>query len=447
MEGLVLCAVALIACFLAGRRSVVTGFGVLMTIGYAYGIIRANIPQPAMHFLFDFGVFGFYLALISRQMTPAQSSRLRVLQPWLAVLAGWPIILFLFPVQDPLIQLVGLRGQIFFLGFLAVGALLELEDFYLLARWFAVLNLAAFGFAVAEYFKGIESFMPRNSNTTIIYQSNMIGFKEVYRIPSIFTSSAAYSGTMVMTTPLLLGAWVQRRAGWMNFYLFSIALVGTGLGVFLGASRSHAAILFLMFAGTLLMGRISLKVLFRCAFVIVCVGWVVANNPRLQRFTELQDTEMVADRVKTSVNESFWGVLVDYPMGNGLGGGGTSIPFFLQDRITNSIGIENEYALMLLEEGIPGLLIWISFLVWAITSRLPKDEDTRYVGLALARAYAAITFGTAMLGTGILTAIPGTPIVFLYLGWMSTARISAPAAGKAGERARVSPTYFATNRS
>src|SRR5277367_6212276 len=183
MEGLVLCAVALIACFLAGRRSVVTGLGVLMTIGYAYGIIRANIPQPAMHFLFDFGVFGFYLALISSHMTPAQSSRLRVLQPWLAVLAGWPILLFFFPVQDPLIQLVGLRGQIFFLGFLAVGALLELEDFYLLARWFAVLNLAALGFGVAEYFKGIEPFMPRNSNTAIIYASNIVGFEGVYRIP------------------------------------------------------------------------------------------------------------------------------------------------------------------------------------------------------------------------------------------------------------------------
>ena len=67
------------------------------------------------------------------------------------------------------------------------------------------------------------------------------------------------------------------------------------------------------------------------------------------------------------------------------------------------------------------------------------------MGLALARTFAAITFGTAMLGTGILTAIPGTPLVFVYLGWMSTARMGGPAAEKLGERACVSPTYFATH--
>lgn len=443
-----LCALALLACFLAGRRSAVVGLGVLLAIGYAYGIVRANVPQQATHFVFDFGVIGFYLTLLTGRLTPAQSLRLKRLQPWFVPLAGWPILLFFFPVQDPVIQLVGLRGQIFFLPFLAVGALFELEDYYVLAQWLAVLNLLALGFGLAEYFAGIERFMPRNTNTALIYANNMIGFKGAYRIPSTFTSSAAFSGAMVGTAPLLLGAWTRRRGGWRDYYLFSVALVGTGLGVFLGASRSAAAILFLMFGATLLMGHLSLKVLLRASLVIVAVGWIVANNPRLQRFTELQDTDMIADRVSISVNESFWNLFVDYPMGNGLGGGGTSVPYFLQDRMRNPVsGLENEYSLILLEEGIPGLIIWITFLVWAITSRLPKQKDARYLGLTLARAYAAITFGTAMLGTGTLTSIPMTPLMFLYLGWMSTARVSASATEKTGERARVSPTYFATNRS
>ena len=444
MEGIVFCSLALVGCLIGGRRSLTTGLGVLMVVGYTYGIARANIPTPAMHFGFDFGVTGFYLALITTgRLTPAQSLRLKRLQPWLAVLAGWPILLFFFPVQDPLIQVVGLRGQIFFLPFLAVGALLSMEDYYVLAQWFAVLNLVALGFAIAEYFKGIEWFMPRNYNTAIIYSSNMLGFKETYRIPSIFTSSAAYSGMMVGTTVLLLFAWVQRRGGWKDYYLFSTALVGSAVGVFLGASRSQAAILLLTLAGALLMGHISAKVLFRTALVAACVGWIVANNPRLQRFTELQDTDFVEQRLGTSVNESFWDAVIDYPMGNGLGGGGTSIPYFLQDRERNPVRIENEYARILLEEGIPGLLIWITFLVWAITSPLPKGKDARYLGLALARLYTAIVFGTAVLGTGTLTSIPGTPLLFVYLGWMSTARISS--AAERAQRARVSPTYFATH--
>ena len=237
MEGIILCSIAFVACFIGGRRSLTTGLGVLMAVGYAYGIVRANVPQTATHFMFDFGVAGVYLAQLSGQSTPAQWSRMKRLLPWLAVLAGWPILLFFFPVQDLTIQLVGLRGQIFFLPFIAVGATLEQEDYYSLARWFAVLNLIAFCFGIAEYFVGLQSFFPRNANTYLIYLSKDVSGSTEFRIPSTFTSSAAYSGTMVMTTPLLIGAWALKRRGWMDFYLFSIALVATALGVFLGASR------------------------------------------------------------------------------------------------------------------------------------------------------------------------------------------------------------------
>jgi len=158
--------------------------------------------------------------------------------PWLALLAGWPILLFFLPVQDPLVQLVGLRGQIFFLPFLLIGAMLESDDYYVLAKWLAVLNLVAFGFAVAEYFEGIERFFPRNAVTTNMYGSkDLIAYTE-YRIPSTFVSSASYCGVMVCTMPLLLNAWTQKRTGRLEYWLFTTALVAALLGVFMGASRS-----------------------------------------------------------------------------------------------------------------------------------------------------------------------------------------------------------------
>lgn len=443
MEGLILCALALIACFMATRRSLAIGLGALMAVGYAYGIVRANLPQTATHFLFDFGVGGFYLALSSLRLSPEQSARVKKLQPWLAMLAGWPILLFFFPIQDPLIQLVGLRGQIYFLPFIAIGAMLDLEGYYVLGQWLAVLNLIALSFGLAEYIMGIQSFFPRNVNTYIIYLSrDLLGQKE-YRIPSTFTSSAAYSGTMVSTIPLLLGGWAQRRVGWMHSYLFPAALIATGVGVFLGASRTHAAILIMVLLAAILMRNLSAKVLIRSAIIIGCVGWIVANNPRLQRFTTLEDTNFVESRIGTSVNESFWKAVIEYPMGNGLGGGGTSIPYFLQDRLKNPIGIENEYGLIVLEEGIPGLIIWITFLVWSVSCPLPKDKGGEGLGLRLARAYIAISFGAAVLGTGILTAIPETPLLFAYFGWITTARFAATA--QAANRARISPSRFAMN--
>jgi hypothetical protein len=443
VEGIILCGLALVACFILGRRSLTTGLGVLIGLGYGYGIIRANVPDPLAHFIFDAGVVGFYLSLLSRRMTSAQRRRVQVLMPWLALLVGWPVLLFFLPVQDPLVQLVGLRGQIFFLPFLLIGAMLESEDYYVLAKWLAVLNLVAFGFAVAEYFEGLESFFPRNADTATIYSSNDVAGYTQYRIPSTFVAAASYSGVMVLTMPLLLNAWTQKRTGRLEYWLFATALVASLLGVFMGASRSWAGIMILAIGSIFLMGQMTLRVLLGSIALTVCVGLIVANNPRLQRFTTLQDTDMVESRFATSVNESFVDALHEYPMGNGLGGGGTSIPYFLRDRVKDTVVMENEYGRILLETGIPGLLIWLIFISWAIAHSIPDGEWG--LALRLTRNLLALSFATAVLGTGLLTWIPGTPILLAFLGWTTTAGVRAPAASRVA-RPQVSPAAFATNR-
>ena len=85
------------------------------------------------------------------------------------------------------------------------------------------------------------------------------------------------------------------------------------------------------------------------------VAYGVSGDERLQRFRSLQDPGFIAQRIGDSVNLSFIELVRTYPLGNGLGGGGTSVPYFLQDRIRNVVMMENEYARILLELGIPGL--------------------------------------------------------------------------------------------
>jgi hypothetical protein len=444
MEGTALCFAAMLACFIAGRRSIVWGVGAVMTIGYAYGILRANVPNPAMHFLFDAGALGLYLALITRGLKPEQRSRLGALEPWIGLLVGWPLLLFLFPVQDPLVQLVGLRGQIFFIPFILIGGMLDAEDWYALARWFAVLNLAAFGFALAEYILGVPRFFPRNAMTTIVYASKDVAGRTAFRIPSTFTSAAPYSSMMVATITLLLGAQVQRRRRKLDFWLLSAAIVASGLGIFMGASRSQAAMLFLMLGLTFLMGHLSVKVLLRVAIAVVCVTWVVANNERMQRFTTLADTDAVQERFNYSVNTTFFDAAMKYPMGNGLGGGGTSVPYFLQDRLKNVVALENEYGRIMLEEGIPGLLIWIAFIVWVMFSPLPKENNPWRLSLRLGRMYLFISFTTAVLGSGMLNSVPNTAFLLMLVGWVSSRRF-APAAQKTAQPGRVARARFAGN--
>ena len=85
------------------------------------------------------------------------------------------------------------------------------------------------------------------------------------------------------------------------------------------------------------------------------LAYGVSGEERLQRFRPLQDPGFIAQRIVGSVNRSFIELVRRFPLGNGLGGGGTSVPSFLQDRIRNPVMMENEYRGILLELGLPGL--------------------------------------------------------------------------------------------
>jgi hypothetical protein len=158
-----LCVFAFALCFIAGRRASWQGFVATLAVGYAYGIVRANIESPVSHFIYDGAGVGLYVGLLMRRMSGLEQSKIRELMPWLICLIGWPTLLFFIPIQNPLIQLVGLRGQIFFLPFLLVGALLEREDMVRIAKCLAILNAVELGFAILEVKVGVPTFFPRNA--------------------------------------------------------------------------------------------------------------------------------------------------------------------------------------------------------------------------------------------------------------------------------------------
>jgi hypothetical protein len=425
---LFICIVAFVAAYYAGRRSIAAGVKVVLATGYAYGILRANIIHPFSHFVADAAVAGLFAAQLFRPVTPVERQRLSTLRAWVLVLVTWPVVLFLLPVQDILVQVVGLRASILVLGFLLLGARMEGDDYYRLAVWCAGLNILAFGFAATEYVIGIEPFYPQSAVTEIMYRSrlmleNDVGSRVLYRIPATFSSAHAYGGTMVMTLPLLLGAWVGARRSvvigpmWHR-YLILGALPLTVLGVFMSAARQHAVMLFLLLAVTLISGK--MRMANRAAWIIglIAVGALVARDARLQRFTTLEDDEMVLQRVQTSVNASFLGLASQYPMGNGIGGGGTSMPYFLTQRVRLVGVLENEYGRILLEQGIPGVLLWVGFVAWLIQRGTSLGHGTWAFGRRLAWFLSVSYFLTAVIGMGLLASIPQSYIFFLLTGWV-----------------------------
>src|SRR6266581_9231752 len=95
-----LCILALIVTFVAARHSLVAGLGTALGVGYAYGITRANLPDPYSHFIFDAAVLGFYCSQLFRRLTGSKEYRVQGLKGWLELLIAWPLLLLLIPSQD-----------------------------------------------------------------------------------------------------------------------------------------------------------------------------------------------------------------------------------------------------------------------------------------------------------------------------------------------------------
>jgi hypothetical protein len=436
-----ICLTSFVLCYITGRRAVWAGFLATMVVGYFYGIVRANLESPLAHFIYDFSAIGFYLALLTRKDTPIQRFKMRRVMPWVLVLAGWPLLIMLMPLQPPLIQLVGLRGQIFFVPFILVGAMLDGSEMRKIAIGLAVLSLIEIVFALAEIELGVPRFYPINEVDQLIYNSLDVasGSTLAFRIPATFVQAAAFGGNMAFSLPLLLGAMTQEpRGGWRRKLLW-IAVGVSALGVFLSASRSQATLLFVLALAASFSGRVRNFPWFGWIALLAVVGTLVAVSPRMQRFITLDNTTYVRNRLSGSVNSSFFELAGKYPLGNGLGGGGTSIPYFLLPELRNPVAIENEYGRIMLEQGLPGLALWLVFIFWTLSRPLPLVIDPWYLGKWLARVALGYSFLTAPTGTGLLTAIPGTSMVLMFAGWIVIPNIRPAKAGAARPGAQPPP--------
>ena len=425
MISVAICFVVFVTSLFCSRRSLVAGLASVLAAGYAYGIVRAYLQEPFAHFIFDAAVLGLYVALAGRLLGETRQRDVRVLRLWVMVLIAWPVILLFLPWQDPMIQIVGLRGSAFLLPVLLVGAELDDQRARLLAMAMAVLNVIALGFGAAEYVMGVDRVVPHVPGVTdIVYEGTLFEGSRELRIPSVFVNSHAYGGTMLITLPWIVGALVEDRVRKWQRWLLGIGIVACMLGICMSGARSHFVVLVLLVViATALLTRESGVTRMRCLpiwlLIMVIVGGLVASEERLQRFTSLEDTQMVKARFAGSVNMGFWDVMSAYPFGNGLGGGGTSIPYFLQDRIKEPVGLENEYARILLEQGLPGLALWVVFIGWLFGRRPSGRGEQWYLGRQLLAVCAATFFVTGVIGTGLLTSVPQTAIMLLSAGWVA----------------------------
>jgi hypothetical protein len=422
MTAIGICVLAFVVSFVAGKRSRSVGVITVLVFGYAYGILRANLLTYASHFIFDCVVLGLYAAELGAAVSTAQRAREYHLREWVVALVLLPALLLLLPKQDALVQLVGFRGAVLFLPFVLIGARLNRAEFMRLAIGVAVLNIAVFGVALYEYFVGVTALYPLSPVTYIIYRSRDILNYAYYRIPATFSSSAAYAGTMIFTLPLITKG-MRGRLGSGTRVICAVGVAVALIGVFLSASRTGVLLTAIVVGAMLFDNRKNPRSLAILVAAGIGVAALVATQPRMQRFMSLSDKEYVAQRMVGSMNLSTLDVVSRYPFGNGLGAGGTSLPYFLQNRVKNVVTVENEYGRLILEEGALGFALWVCFAAWVL---IRTGGASRIPGKLPIQVAIAATFLSGFTGTGFLTAIPSTAFLFLLMGslladWSSTA--------------------------
>lgn len=426
MIPIAVCALAFAFAAFMGRRALWQGIAAVLVVGYAYGLVRANIGE-ATHLLFDASVAGFYAACLWRVVTAPNVQGMHALKSWTVVLMAWPTALFFFPAGDVLVELVGLRANIFLLPFLLVGARLDDESVYNVAIVMAVLNIGTVAVAGAQYSFGLEMFFPRNEVTEMLYLSRLSDQESIgLRIPATFVNAHAFGGAMVMTLPYIFGALVQQRTR-LHAHLLTVALMASLLGVFMAGVRTPILVLAVLVALVTLSGRLRGYARVSWALALLLVAYVVSGEMRFQRFVTLQDTEFLSERWRGSVNSDFFELVRESPFGRGLAGGGTSIPYFLQDRQEANFVMENEFARIVLEQGLPGLFMWGLFIAWVMTKGRSRPTDPWQLSRRLVLATAASYFALALTGIGLLTSIPQSVILLMGVGWIA---IRPPAEGQ-----------------
>ena len=73
----------------------------------------------------------------------------------------------------------------------------------------------------------------------------------------------------------------------------------------------------------------------------------------------------------------------------------------------------------MLEQGIPGLCLWVAFILWAFTRKTARVADSWALGRRLAWVACVAYFVTGLIGIGLLTSVPQTCLLLLFTGWIA----------------------------
>jgi hypothetical protein len=289
----------------------------------------------------------------------------------------------------------------------------DAEEF---SSWAGLSAVVATGFAMAELAFGVENFFPLNAATATLYQTFAVA-GQTLRLPACFASSHLYGGTLVGLIPFLWGRLEGRSRQRKVTFLY---LACAASAAFLCSSRIPVLLLVVLVLTVVTLGWRSPILTISAVAAVVAIWVVVGAEERFRRFETLGSEDVVTERIHWSVNNGLLDIIVDAPLGHGLASAvGTSIPYFLSEDALPQEGLESEVSRLALELGVIGLVVWVLFGVRSLVGGFLAARRSRRLSDALMFVSLAVTAATALIGVGVMSAIPATLLIFLQIGRLS----------------------------
>ncbi len=403
-------------------------FFLALVIGFLHGWLKMRYPHPLMTFAYDIPMalaLVFVLLKLKRRESFFPDSKVsRAIQLLLCLSA----IYALLPFEVPwLLRLSSFRGWCFaplmmLLGYHLIRSVRQVEVFV----WLMILlgaGTAIYGIffqSEAEVRSMMAADADLSSRLTGSFYANSQGtaFRHfsTYVTAAVFGSVMAICATFAVSRMLVPGgSWVERVALFACGGFCSYALVLTGsrtsmallvLGMVLSAGFSRGAARFLV-----------LPVLLA---IPVAVGVSLVGGAAAERFGELLNPSAVWGRVYIVV-APMWSMMLENPLGGGLGRSGHGVPFAFAGMFRNFEfrATDGDIGRVMADFGIPGLVVYVVLLYSATTDALRwmwrlRDSNLSVIaapaGSMLLLALAQVFTGSPFLG------IPAGMLVWIMFG-------------------------------
>jgi len=388
-----------------------------LVIGFLHGWLKMKYRVSWMTFAYDAPML---LALVVVLFQLKRGDKLFpecAVSTSLKLLLGFSALYAVLPLGVPmLVSVAALRGWCFaplmmLLGYHLVRSVRQMEIFVFLvlllgtgtAMYGSFFQSAAEVQAMMELDPELE-FRLRNT-----FYATKSGVSEFRRF-STYVTAAVFGGTMAICTTIAASWLMMPKAGWIQ----RIFLLGCGglcaYAMLLTGSRTSLllTILGVVLGSLFRKGGVKLMIVPAGLLGLLLAGLFISGSTRLERFSTLLNPEEVLGRVRIVVSPAL-SLLVEYPLGGGLGRSAHGIPAVLFSRITrfDVRTTDGDIGRIISDMGICGLVVYVVMLHAGLSDSIRWLTKLRESNLAAIASPIGVVFIL-----GLVQVITGSP----YLG-------------------------------